>query len=704
MPFRNEDPRTNHSALFDQPSDAMKLNHRPAPAKAANHAARLPRRAGVLPGLVIAGLGVLLTGALALWVAQIRRSDYFHEFAATSLERARDVEDAFRLQIAAQQGINGLFAASKEVKSHEFTRFIRTLYGEPPLTFRYFGFIERVPHARRAAFEEAIREDYGPQAQEVREWSPDGQLQPAAERTEYYPVRFLEPRTGSDEIIGWDLASDPARAAALAKATATGAPAMAGPVRIPDAGDNLEFRVYIPIYALGGVDGIPPGQSLQVVGFSAGASRYGDILNSVLGRREGFDCYIEVFAADPGDAGADPTPLYTTRTPRATGGIEWAHRAAGQYLVKTTVNLADIRETYHFIPARDMRLLGFMTAEHRALALAGFMLSLIMGWLGALLTRARLLRRLEEDRLRLYATIFQDSQQAIVITDAAANILEVNPAYTRITGYGSEEAVGRNPRLLQSGHHDRDFYHELWRTLRAQGWWEGEFWNRRKNGALFGAASHISAIKDADGVPRWYVGLFSDVTRRMRSRERLERMASFDTLTNLPNRTLFMDRLGTCLARARRQPRWFAVGFLDLDGFKEVNDEYGHRTGDWVLAAVSERLVENTRAQDTVARFGGDEFVLLLTDLSGASDCRLILERVLRSFAAPLILTDGTRIEITASIGFTLYPDDPGKHDPDVLLDHADQAMYAAKEAGKQCLKQYESATDRPTTKEPAAT
>ncbi len=300
--------------------------------------------------------------------------------------------------------------------------------------------------------------------------------------------------------------------------------------------------------------------------------------------------------------------------------------------------------------------------------------------LGMSLARDISERKRTEESLRITASVFDNSQEAIIITDANNNIINANPAFERITGYSRDEVLGRNPKLLNSGRQDRLFYAEMWRALRENKVWRGEVWNRRKCGDIYAELLSISAICDEAGKVQSYVGVFSDITYFKDHEAELSHVANFDALTGIPNRRLLADRLRQAIAHAQRHEKILAVCYIDLDGFKEVNDNYGHEAGDRLLVGVTQRLKQELRAGDTLARLGGDEFVLLFNDLSQEIECFQVLERVMQSIADPIQI-DGHKVAVSASIGVTFYPED--NEDGDMLLRHADQAMYVAKQAGK---------------------
>lgn len=300
-----------------------------------------------------------------------------------------------------------------------------------------------------------------------------------------------------------------------------------------------------------------------------------------------------------------------------------------------------------------------------------------------------------EERLRLAASVFDHAHEGIIITDASERILEVNPTFTELTGYGHDEVLGQTPRILHSGRQDREFYAELWAQLGAKGYWRGEVWNRRKNGEIYAELLTISAVYGQERQVTHYVATFSDITIIKEQQRRLERMALYDALTQLPNRVLLSDRMLQAMAHARRHHNLLAVCYLDLDGFKPVNDHYGHEAGDQLLVQVAQRLNSHLREDDGVARLGGDEFVLLLAGIDNITECEQALERLLRTIAATYTLADGHTLNISASIGVTLYPSDNAE--PDALLRHADQAMYQAKQGGRNRYYLFDPERDRQT-------
>ncbi len=303
------------------------------------------------------------------------------------------------------------------------------------------------------------------------------------------------------------------------------------------------------------------------------------------------------------------------------------------------------------------------------------------------------LKRAEEN-LRITASVFGNSQEGIVITDANNILLDVNPAFTQITGYTREEVIGKNPKLLSSGRQDKAFYTAMWESLKQKKTWRGEVWNRRKSGEIYAELLSIAAICDDDGKVLRYVGVFSDISHLKAHEADLDRVAHYDALTGIPNRVLLADRMRQAIAQTAREQSMMVVCYLDLDGFKLINDSMGHEAGDQVLVEVAKRIENTIRGGDTVARLGGDEFVVLLLWKDKDEKCVATLERLLVAIAQPVTVKD-TYCTLSASIGVSIYPLDD--EDPDTLLRHADQAMYVAKQSGKNRFYIYDTALEMRT-------
>ncbi|WP_375749460.1 EAL domain-containing protein [Vibrio sp. HN007] len=285
-----------------------------------------------------------------------------------------------------------------------------------------------------------------------------------------------------------------------------------------------------------------------------------------------------------------------------------------------------------------------------------------------------------EEQLKLAASVFTHAREGIMITNKDGDIIEVNDTFSQITGYSRSEALGQNPRILKSHIHGTEFYAELWRSLLDKNQWSGEIWNKHRDGSLFAESMTISAVTDAEGSIQNFVALFSDITQKKQHQQQLEHIAHYDQLTNLPNRMLLADRLNHAMSQCERRGKSLAVAYLDLDGFKAINDAYGHSVGDELLIGLSQLMQDSLREGDTIARIGGDEFVAILADIEKMEDCEHVLDRLLKAAMTTLTIND-ISLQVSTSIGVTLYPHDGV--DGDQLVRHADQAMYIAKQTGK---------------------
>jgi diguanylate cyclase (GGDEF)-like protein/PAS domain S-box-containing protein len=299
----------------------------------------------------------------------------------------------------------------------------------------------------------------------------------------------------------------------------------------------------------------------------------------------------------------------------------------------------------------------------------------------------------QEADLRVAAAAFE-SHESMMVTNAQAEILRVNKAFTTLFGYAASEVAGQNPRLLKSGRQEADFYVAMWAELLQRHSWQGEIWNTRKSGEEFPCWLCITAVGDDTGIVTHYVATHTDITLRKAAEDEVKRLAFFDPLTNLPNRRLLTDRLRQAVVKARRDQARLALIFVDLDKFKPVNDRHGHAAGDQLLQAVAHRLRTCVRESDTVARIGGDEFVVFLAAIGQSQDALQVAEKVHAALRVPFYLPTGQSVQISSSAGIALYPE----HglDEAELSHHADVAMYSAKAAGRDQYVLYESSMDQP--------
>ena len=290
-----------------------------------------------------------------------------------------------------------------------------------------------------------------------------------------------------------------------------------------------------------------------------------------------------------------------------------------------------------------------------------------------------------ERSMRLAASIYQSNSDAIVVTDEHNLIVDVNPAFTRITGHTRDEVIGKDPKIMQSGRHDKEFYRQMWETLLTQGQWQGEIWDRHKDGGAYIKAMNIVVLRHEDGSVYRYVAQFSDITEKKEKDELIHWQANYDPLTNLPNRRLFHDRLSQAVKMAHRTKFPVALLFIDLDNFKVINDQLGHAIGDALLMDAARRISGCVREADTVSRLGGDEFTVILPEIGDSAQATRIAQKIVEEMARPFFfVNDETGYYVSASIGIAVYPDDANTME--ALLRCADKAMYSAKAKGTQWL------------------
>jgi len=289
-------------------------------------------------------------------------------------------------------------------------------------------------------------------------------------------------------------------------------------------------------------------------------------------------------------------------------------------------------------------------------------------------------QRRTEAELRLYGTVFTHAAEGMTITDSDARIIAVNPAFCAITGYAAAEVLGKTPAVLNSGRQSEDFYREMWQTLKSAGQWQGELWNRRKDGAVFPELLSITAVQGEDGEAGNYIGVFIDISERKQSEARIHHLAHHDALTGLPNRLLLEDRIGQGVLKSKRAGRHMGIIFIDLDRFKNINDTLGHAVGDDLLIQAAQRGLSVLRDTDTLCRQGGDEFVAVLPELESRQDLAHVCQKLLAALCQPYLLA-GHELTVSGSAGIALYPEDG--ETASELLRKADAAMYRAKEEGR---------------------
>lgn len=312
------------------------------------------------------------------------------------------------------------------------------------------------------------------------------------------------------------------------------------------------------------------------------------------------------------------------------------------------------------------------------------------------------LRKAHESQLKISANVFHYAKEGIIITDAKSCVIDVNKEFCNITGYAKHEVIGKHVNMLSSGKHNKAFYQRMWEHIEQEGYWYGKVWNKRKSGELYPELLAISRVKDEVGEVTHYIGVFYDIHQQELQKAQLERMAHFDSLTDLPNRVLLVDRLQQMMYRANRFRQFLALVFIDLDDFKSVNDSYGHEVGDLYLKAFAKVIGESIRKTDTLSRYGGDEFILLIPDINGVEYCTEAVERIYKTLEKPIIVQH-YGIKLTVSMGVTLYPQSTLNLTPEQLIRQADQAMYKSKLEGKEHMTVFDVSSALAIQKDSAA-
>ncbi|HEY0664909.1 MAG TPA: diguanylate cyclase [Gallionella sp.] len=501
-------------------------------------------------------------------------------------------------------------------------------------------------------------------------------------------VTYLSPMLGEEAFpLGSDMYSDPVRRAAMEQARDTGKAAISGKVLLPlyaGEDENIQsgFLMFVPVYQRGASLATVEARRASLTGWVYASFRVADLMSDIIGD---IADQVEIEIHD-GRVIANETMMYDPDISGAGGNPQAVFRDTG------VLEVAGHNWTVVVVSLYGFEILADNT-KPKIVANIGVLMSLLLAILAWLMVRGRSRavqaaeainrelteRKRAEEGWRLADTVVKTVEEGVLVTDHENRIIAVNPAFTVVTGYTAEEVLGKNPRILSSGRHSREFYTQMWQTLLATGSWRGEIFDRRKNGEIYIEGLAINVVRDEAGEITHYVGIFSDISERKAAEERIQYMAHHDALTNLPNRALFSDRLQQGLAQAKREKTRLAVMFLDLDKFKPVNDTYGHAVGDQLLKEVAARLQKCMRESDTVSRIGGDEFVVLLPTIDVEQDAMRVAEKMLKVLNQPFELA-GHRLNISGSIGIAVYPEHGG--DEISLAHSADTAMYLAKSGG----------------------
>ena len=597
--------------------------------------------------------------------------------------------------LATNAAIKGLFDSSNSVTQDEFVSFANSMHKS------HSGVHEWTPRVRADA-REAWQKQYNAT---IRQITVNGKLQPAVMQAEYFPVTFIVPQAGNEAALGFDVSSNPLIAPIITHVIASGTTAASGVIQLAqDDKPHVGTVIYSPVYAKNQpLDNVEDRQA-HFLGFVACVFRIDVDIEAIfdwLGDKE-LQLSLEIY---------DHDQLVYSNYP--TGNQQ---NFSFSKLSKTlSIDFAGRHWQIQYFPSPEFfhRQQSPVTGW---LLLGGFLFCSLTG-AGLLLLTGRTarvealvsdrtqslvhsnealnqeitLRRQQENELRIAATTFE-SHEAIIITDAHGNILRVNKAFSDMTGYRAGEVMGKNPSLLASGHHDKDFYRQMYEALATNNQWKGEVWNRRKDGEIFPEMLTITGVRNEHKQLTHYVAIFSDISAQKAAEKEIHNLAFYDPLTGLPNRRLMLDRLEQEIAAAKRQMNFGALFFLDLDHFKNLNDSRGHQVGDELLIQVGQRLKAIIRHEDTACRLGGDEFVIMVPgrflDLQQATNHAVMLaDKILLAINQPYTV-QGSEHHFSTSIGVTLYPETADQ--PEEIVQQADTAMYRAKESGRNSIRFYQ--------------
>jgi len=644
------------------------------------------------PAFLVLGIGLAIT--LIAWrytlyqVGRESEAKFQHdvELALESLDR--HLQDNVSLLI----GLRGLFNASKGLERKEFRQYVSGF----DIAQRYPGvrlvsLVRYVPGPQKAAFVDSVRRDRSlePRGQ------PDFSIRPAGERGEYLVVTYVEPSAGNEGAFGFDLLSDPPRRAPLEYTRDRGEVTASEPIWLAaDPQRRVSIALRMPLYWPGMPTTNVAERRAAFAGMVTSAIQVEDLVNTYLGTQldVDFDVVIhDVGFSEPGAPAANPVLLFASKEASKRKG-----EAAGlpRLLLRATLDVAGRTWRLQFTtPVASLYGIGGELPQ--VVLLGGVGISVLLFWLvlAQLRARSRALQLAESattvrvaeglrEQLAFIQQLIEAIPQPIFFKDAQGRYLGVNRAWERFFGIAREKFIGKSvfelypddPELAGK-HNARD--EEIFSRPGSQSY---EAAIRDANGALRQTIYNKATFSRADGSVAGLIGTITDITEQRRVEEQVRHMAHHDALTQLPNRSLLQDRVGQAIAKAKRNDEVLALLFIDLDRFKTINDSLGHPVGDRLLQAVAQRLLACTRAADTVARIGGDEFVVLLGDLDRPETARHVAQKVLEALSAPLEL-EGNTLQVTPSIGICAYPVDG--EDVDTLMRNADTAMYHAKQMGR---------------------
>ena len=636
---------------------------------------RLRRRLGtrkailMMPWLVLA-LGLITTAGISEQTRRFGVQEH-QRIESTLLDNLIDtLRSKLEIDITMLTAVVGFFNASTEVKRGEFRTFYETLDLTSQLDgVQGVGFSRWIPGAQLPAFEQRIRQ----------EGFPNFIVRPPGPRANYSAVEFLEPFDSRNQrAFGYDMYAEPVRRQAMQRAAQTGNASLSGRVRLLQETEEDQQRgvlIYVPIYT---DQGQQPGASQRTLeGWAYSPLRMNDLVNSAIDAIDNIDLVgTGVLVFDGTNANAKDLLfdnlkllnrnelLHPTYEKLNIGGRTWL---VGVQLAPRLVGPNGISSAYWI-----NLLMGISASTVSALITR----MLVANHLAT--KQALLISEAAAQERALASTVFDESGQGIIVSNPEGRILMANNAFTQLTGYRISEIKGQSTSLLKSGRHDNAYYAQMWNELTNKGFWEGDIWNRVRSGEIRCHHLNISTVRDDDLQPRYYVGMLQDVTKRRQSEEAVRYAANHDILTGLANRSMLMEQLESHLALAKRHGHAVGLLYLDLDGFKPVNDRFGHSIGDQVLQLVADRFRNVIRQGDLLCRQGGDEFVVLVPQAGGTEQLEAMAWKLVEASRAAFLELDKS-IEISASVGIARFPEHGNTSEQ--LLAAADNAMYSAKRA-----------------------
>ncbi len=623
--------------------------------------------------------------------------------------RTQEVGTLFRVALRSeeliQESVAQLFASSDEVTREEFREFVSWSTGFDQQHIQVVEWLPKITHAERAAYEQQQQAYFGADFA-ITEFVDKGVLGPASPREVYFPITFLEPEWDNKPAQGFDPSSSTISNEVIQSAIKTGEPRARSPLKILRDKTRVEALIlYRAVYQRpSGKMTLDPAGG-EVAGLVNMVIRIEDFIKDILRNSENPDFTLQWLDVATGDfyyrqpANTDLAMTHEVPFELAGRQMKLIFNPTPHYLETNQSNLANLALIGGFLLAGLFSLL-FLSITGRTYRIAAEVHQrteeLSQATERAQESERRIRDVLEnmretEQKLLLSDVAFNSTSEAMMITDAMKRVIAVNSAFTQMTGYEEAEVVGQYPDFLVTGLSEKDyqqFSETFWQVMNTEGIWRGEVQSQHKNGQAFPAYLSMSAVYDAEHNLTNMVAVFADISEVKQAQATIERHANYDTLTELPNRRLFTDRLEQAIRRAHRDNEKLCLMFLDLDRFKDVNDTLGHEFGDELLRQMAVRIQTCVREVDTVARLGGDEFTIILSDFDNKSDAVNIARKLITEIEKPITIKEQT-LRVTTSIGVTFYPDDA--LETGMLIQNADRSMYAAKDMGGSAFKFYTS-------------